>query len=60
MKKYIYFALGYITAIATILVVSCSYTPLEAGGGEIGSTEWNPMYVKIVDYFHYTRQTKGT
>ena len=49
MKKYIYFALGYITAIATILVVSCSYTPLEAGGSEIGSTEWNPIYVKIVE-----------
>ena len=49
MKKYIYFALGYITAIATILVESCSYTPLEAGGSEIGSNEWNPIYVKIVD-----------
>ena len=49
MKKYIYFALGYITAIATILVVSCSYTPLEAGGSEVGSNEWNPMYVKIVE-----------
>ena len=49
MKKYMYFALGYFTAIATILVVSCSYTPLEAGGSELGSTEWNPLYVKIVD-----------
>ena len=49
MKKYMYFALGYITAVATILVVSCSYTPLEAGGSELGSTSWNPMFVKIVD-----------
>ena len=49
MKKYMYFALGYITAMVTILVVSCSYTPLEAGGSEIGSTEWNPIFVKIVD-----------
>ena len=49
MKKYIYFAMGYFTALVTIFVVSCSYAPLEAGGGEIGSTEWNPMYVKIVD-----------
>ena len=44
-----YFALGYLTAMVTILVVSCSYTPLEAGGSEIGSTEWNPIFVKIVD-----------
>ena len=49
MKKYMIFALGYVTAVATILVVSCSYTPLEAGGSEIGSNEWNPIYVKIVD-----------
>ena len=49
MNKYIYFALGYLTAMVTILVVSCSYTPLEAGGSEIGSTEWNPLYVKIVE-----------
>ena len=49
MKKYMYFALGYFTALITILVVSCSYPPLEAGSSEIGSSEWNPMYVKIVD-----------
>ena len=50
MKRYIYFAMGYFTALVTILVVSCSYTPLEASGSsELGSSEWNPMYVKIVD-----------
>ena len=49
MKKYIYFAMGYFTALVTILVVSCSYTPLEASSSELGSTEWNPMYVKIVE-----------
>ena len=49
MNKYIYFALGYLTAMVTILVVSCSYTPLEAGSSEIGSTEWNPIFVKIVE-----------
>ena len=49
MQKHIYFALGYFTALITILVVSCSYTPLEAGSSEIGSSEWNPIYVKIVD-----------
>ena len=49
MVKYMYFALGYFTALVTIFVVSCSYAPLEAGSSEVGSTEWNPMYVKIVD-----------
>lgn len=49
MKIYIYFAMGYFTALVTIFVVSCSYTPLEAGGSELGSNEWNPLYVKIVD-----------
>ena len=49
MKKYIWFFIGYITALATIFMASCSYTPLEAGSSELGSTEWNPMYVKIVD-----------
>ena len=47
--KYLWFFIGYITAMATILVVSCTYSPLEAGATELGSSEWNPMYVKIVD-----------
>ena len=49
MKKYMYFALGYLTALVTIFVVSCTYTPLEAGSSDLGSTEWNPIYVKIDD-----------
>ena len=49
MKKYMYFTLGYLTALATIFMASCTYAPLEAGASEIGSTEWNPIYVKIVD-----------
>ena len=47
--KYLYFTLGYLTALATIFMASCTYAPLEAGSSELGSTEWNPMYVKIVD-----------
>ena len=43
-----YFLLGFMTAILVAMVVSCSFTPLEAGGSELG-TEWNPMYVKIID-----------
>ena len=49
MRKYIYFTLGYFTALVTIFVVSCTYTPLEASVGECGDSSWNPCYVKIVD-----------
>ena len=49
MKKYLWFFIGYITALATIFMASCTYSPLEAGASELGSTEWNPVYVKIVD-----------
>ena len=44
-----YFLLGFMTAILFAMVVSCTMTPLEAGASEIGSTAWNPIYVKIVD-----------
>ena len=44
-----YFLLGFITAILFAMVISCTVTPLGAGASEIGSTEWNPIYVKIVD-----------
>ena len=47
--KYMYFALGYITAMATMVVVSCSYTPLEASSSECGESQFNPCYVKIID-----------
>ena len=50
MKKYMwFFIMGYFTALATIFMASCTYAPLEAGESELGSTEWNPVYVKIVD-----------
>ena len=47
--KYIYFMMGYVMALATIFMASCSYAPLEAGSSELGSTEWNPVYVKVVE-----------
>ena len=47
--RYIYFTLGYLTALATIFMASCTYAPLEAGSSELGSSEWNPVYVKIVE-----------
>ena len=49
MKKYVWFLIGYFTALTTIFLASCTYAPLEASSSEIGSTEWNPIYVKIVD-----------
>ena len=45
-----YFLLGWGTAMLLAgFIVGCTATPLEAGGSECGSTEWNPCYVKIVD-----------
>ena len=49
MKKYLWFFIGYLTALATIFMASCTVSPLEAGSSEIGSTEWNPVYVKVVE-----------
>ena len=44
-----YFLLGFMTAMLVAMVVVGCTAPLEAGSGEIGSSEWNPIYVKIVD-----------
>ena len=49
MKKYIYFGLGYITAFVTIFLASCTYSQLEASGGELGSSPYTPLYVKVVE-----------
>ena len=49
MKKYVWFIIGYLSALATIFMASCTYAPLEAGGSELGSTSWNPVYVHIVN-----------
>ncbi len=44
-----YFLLGFMTAILVVMVVSCSFTPLEAGSSELGSNAYNPLYVTIVE-----------
>jgi hypothetical protein len=44
-----YFLLGFATAILIAMVVVGCTSPLEAGSTELGSTSWNPMFVKIVD-----------
>ena len=49
MNKYFYFALGYMAAIATIFMASCTYAPLEAGSSELGSSAYNPLYVHCVN-----------
>ena len=49
MKKYMYFVLGYLTALATILVVSCTYTPLQADYDTPGHPSTDPLYVVVVD-----------
>ena len=49
MKKYIWFIIGYITALATIFMASCTIAPLEAGSVECGDSQYNPCWVKVVE-----------
>ena len=49
MNKYTWFFIGYLTALATIFMASCTVTPLEAHSDELGSSIYNPLYVKIVE-----------
>ena len=42
------FVVGLLAAFFMAVVISCTVTPLEAGGSDCGSS-WNPCYVKIVD-----------
>ena len=44
-----YFLLGCTAMLVAGFIIGCTVTPLEAGGSDCGSTEWNPCYVKIVD-----------
>ncbi len=47
--RYKYFSIGFVTAIlVSILIISCS-EPLEASYCEPGSSEWCPLYVKVID-----------
>jgi len=46
------YILGMITGAAVMLAIwGCTHTPLGADSytTELGSAEWKPMYVKIVD-----------
>ena len=49
MKKYIWFLIGYIAALSTTFMASCTISPLEASNSELGSSRYNPMYVVCID-----------
>ena len=44
-----YFLLGFMSAMLVAMVIIGCTSPLEAGSSELGSTEWNPMYVHITN-----------
>ena len=48
MNKYAWFFMGYVTAFATIVLASCTLSPLEASNSEQGSSRYNPLYVVVV------------
>ena len=49
MKKYFYFGLGYMAAIATIFMASCTISPLQADYNTPGHSEAFPLWVKVID-----------
>ena len=49
MKKYIWFVLGYLTALASIFMASCTYAPLQANYDTPGHSAAFPLYVKVID-----------
>ena len=49
MRKYLYFTLGYLTALASIFMASCTYAPLQADYDTPGHSAAFPLYVKHID-----------
>ena len=49
MNKYMYFTLGYITALMTLFLASCTLSPLQANWDTPGHSSAYPLYVKHVD-----------
>ena len=49
MRKYIWLVLGYITALATIFMASCTYAPRQADYDTPGHSAAFPLFVKIID-----------
>lgn len=44
-----YFIIGYMSAVITMAMISCTVTPLEANSVSCGDSIYNPCYVKLVD-----------
>ena len=44
-----YFLLGFMSAMLFAMAIVGCTSPLEAGSSELGSTEWNPMYVYVTN-----------
>ena len=49
MNKYVWFFIGYMTALVTIFMASCTIAPLEASNSECGNSQYDPCYMKIVE-----------
>ena len=47
--KYYWFFIGYMTALVTIFMASCTIAPLEASNSECGNSQYDPCYMKIVE-----------
>ena len=47
--KYIYFSIGYLAALVTILMTLMIYSPLQASGSQIGTNKYNPLYVHVTN-----------
>jgi len=48
-KKTTDYILGFITGVSMMFALWSCTNPLQATINEIGSTQWNPIYVKVVD-----------
>ena len=44
-----YFLLGFMTAILVAIIIIINTEPLQAKTYELGSAEWCPLYVKVVE-----------
>ena len=48
-KKTTEYILGFITGVSIMFAILSCTNPLQATNTELGSSEWNPLYVKIVE-----------
>ena len=48
-KKTLDYIFGFVTGIAIMIALYSCTNPLQASNTELGSTQWNPLYVKVVN-----------